>query len=210
MAKQKRGGRPRKANRARRPTTRAGRSPADRGTPELQRVKGILTPGRLDLPSDVLAMLFSRGFLSQEAYNAGRVFAALVRITRAGWGLSDEGVAHLWRMVQLGEMAEQPGPIVTNGHDAGGSYAEYARRRLAEMRSELQRRGEGERILTTVMVVCVDNRWEGWVKRILTKLRELPGDWRSLGDLREGLHRLAEFGTTRRREVSPIRELAAE
>jgi hypothetical protein len=172
-------------------------------------LRHILNAGRVDLPTDVLAALFSRGFLTQEAYNAGRVFAALVRIARAGWGLSDTGVAHLWRMVQLGEMAEQPGPIVTNGHDAGGAYAEYARRRLAEMRSELQRRGENERILTTVMVVCVDNRWEGWVKRILTKLRELPSDWRSLGDLREGLGRLAEFHGGRRRDVSS-RAAAAE
>jgi hypothetical protein len=172
MAKKRRhpGGRPRLATRSRRPTTRTGRQPIDHGTPELQRVKGILTLGRVDLPTDILAMLYSRGLVTQEAYTAGRVFSALVHITRACWGISDNGVAHLWRMVQLGEMAEQPGPIIATGHDAGGTYVEYARRRLEEMRSSLQRDNPGGAILQAVNTVCVDNLWEGWVKRILTKL----------------------------------------
>jgi hypothetical protein len=210
MARRK--GRPAKAGARRRQTTRTGRqAPPDYGTPELRALRSILTPGRIDLPTDSLAALFSRGFISQESYNTGRVFAALTRIVRSGWGLSDGGVQRLWRMVALGQILEpSPVAVITNGHDHGGAYADYARQRLEEMRRELQRRGEDERILVTVVHICVDGGWPAWCRRILTRLPELPGDWRSLGDLKEGLERLVELRSGRRREAPPARAEAAE
>jgi hypothetical protein len=206
MAKRRRGGRPRKANRARRPTTRVGRSPVDHGTEQSRRLRQALT-GRLDLPPEPLSVLYSRGFISQAQYDAGVAYSGLTRIVRSGWGLSDASVANLWRSLTSGEGLIVVAPGQANGHEATGVIR--ARQRLEQMRVELMRGDPGGAILQAVTSICVDGDWTGWCKRILTKMRKLPGDWRSLGDLREGLHRLSEFGT-RRREVSPARELAAE
>jgi hypothetical protein len=82
--------------------------------------------------------------------------------------------------------------------DEAPSSADQARRRLDRMNAELQRHGEDETIKRTVINICVDLQWGGWVKRILCRIPELPGDWRSLGALREGLARLAALRSTRR------------
>jgi hypothetical protein len=164
--------------------------------------------GRLDVPAEPLSVLFSRGFLSQAQYGAGLAYAGLTRIVRSGWGLQDCSVANLWRSLTSGEGLIVVAPGQLNGHEAPA--VGRARQRLEEMRAELMRDDPSRATLQVVDTVCVDGVWVAWLKRLVTKMRELPGDWRSLGDLREGLHRLAEFGTTRRREVSPIREFAAE
>jgi hypothetical protein len=49
-----------------------------------------------------------------------------------------------------------------------------------------------------------------WLKRIVLGRSGYPGDFQRFGQVKEGLHRLAELRTSRRREVSPIRALAAE
>jgi hypothetical protein len=186
----RRGGRPRKANRARRPTTRAGRSPADRGTEQLRRLRQALT-GRLDLPPEPLSVLYSRGFISQPQYDAGLAYAGLTRLVRSGWGLQDASVAGIWGAVTNGFGIVMVAPGAMNGHEAPA--VSRARQRLEEMRAELLRDDPSRAILQVVDTVCVDGVWVAWLKRIVTKMRELPGDWRSLGDLKEGLFRLAEF-----------------
>jgi hypothetical protein len=98
---------------------------------------------------------------------------------------------------------------LTTPEDPPGSI-EAARRRLERMNAELQRRGEDETIRRTVVNVVIDRTWSGFVKRLLCRIPELPGDWRSLGALREGLGRLAAL--SRRREEAPVvrEEMAAE
>jgi hypothetical protein len=206
MAK-RRGGRPRKLNRTRRPTTRAGRAPVDHGTEASRRLRQALT-GRLDLPPEPLSVLYSRGFISQPQYDAGLAYAGLTRVVRSGWGLQDCSVANLWRSLTSGEGLIVVAPGQANGHEAIGVVR--ARSRLEDMRAALRRDDPGGAILQMVDSVVIDGVWTAWLKRIVTKLPEAPGDFPRLSALKEGLHRLAEYGTTRRREVSPIRELAAE
>jgi hypothetical protein len=201
MAKKQRhpGGRPRKADRS-----RPNRPPRDLGPPEIQRLRAILNPGQPGLPADPLAALLARNFIDERSYNAGRYFSALVAISRRGWDLRDGSVAQLYRRMVAGIVGEDVGTIpipdspVPNGHDR--SAADRAREWLREMRAELAR---DPAILQVVTSIVIDGRWEGWCKRLLTRLAEQPGDWRCLGDLREGLRRLAELGTSRRQEVSP-------
>jgi hypothetical protein len=164
--------------------------------------------GRLDVPAEPLSVLFSRGFISQAEYDSGLAYLGLVRLVRSGWGLQDASAAGIWKAVTtgLGGIMITPGQM--NGHEAPA--VSRARQRLEEMRVELRRDDPGGAILQAVTSICVDGMWTAWLKRLVTKMRELPGDWRSLGDLKEGLHRLSEFGTTRWREVSPIRAEAAE
>jgi hypothetical protein len=135
MAKGRRG-RPKQAQARRRATTRNGRqAPPDHGTPELLALRRTLNVGRIDLPTDSLAALFSRGFVSQEAYNAGRVFAALTRIVRCGLGLHDASVERLWRMVTLGEMFEHvASAVVTFGTRPAGRGLRASRRESANHR----------------------------------------------------------------------------
>jgi hypothetical protein len=220
MAKRKRGGRRPKTDvnghriARYRASTRSGRMAApDFGPPEVQRLRTILNPGQPGLPADPLSALLARNFIDERMYNSGRYFAALVAIARRGWNLRDGSVTRLYIRMVAGIVGGEAGTIPVSEHAGNGhdrSAADHARDTLERMRRELWRKGESERILVTVMVVCVDGRWTGWVKRILTRLPELPGDWRSLYDLREGLGRLVELQTSRRREAAPARELAAE
>jgi hypothetical protein len=206
MAK-RRGGRPRKALRRSRPTTRAGRSPVDHGTEQSRRLRQALT-GRLDLPPEPLSVLYSRGHIDQAQYDAAVAYSGLTRLVRSGWGLQDASVAGIWGAVTSGFGIVMVAPGAMNGHEAPA--VSRARSRLEDLRAELRRDDPGGAILQVVDTVCIDGVWTAWLKRIASRLPEAPGDWRSLSDLKEGLHRLAEFGTTPRREVSPIRELAAE
>ena len=207
MAKRRRGGRPRKADRTRRPTTRAGRATVDYGTEQSRRLRQALT-GRLDLPPEPLSVLYSRGFLSQPQHDAGVAYSGLTRIVRSGWGLSDCSVANLWRSLTSGEGLIVVAPGQANGHEATGVIR--ARSRLEDMRGELCRDDPSRAILQTVDSVVIDGVWVAWLRRIILRLPEVVGDFPRLSDLKEGLHRLAEYGTTRRREVSPARGLAAE
>ena len=184
-------------------TTRKSRlSPPDFGTKEVRRLREIVN-GRVDLPVDPLGSLYSRSFIDQRQYDAGRLFAGLTHLVRAGWGLRDGSVAGLWRAVTTGEGIVVVTANAMNGDDR--SAIERARSRLLEMRAVLRegRCNEGDRILTIVTNVCIDSRWEGWCRRLLCQIPELPGDWRCLGDLRKGLSGLAELGASRRREISP-------
>jgi hypothetical protein len=209
MAKKRRhpGGRPRKDGARYRATTRAGRSPVDHGTAEVRRLRQALT-GRLDLPAEPLSVLYSRGFLSQPQYDAGLAYSGLTRLVRSGWGLQDASVAGLWRAVVAGEGIVMVAPGQANGHEAPA--VGRARQRLADMRAELMRDDPSRAILQVVDTVCIDGVWTAWLKRIVSKLPERPGDFSRLGALKEGLFRLSEFGTSRRRLISPVRAEAAE
>jgi hypothetical protein len=164
--------------------------------------------GRIDLPPEPLSVLYSRGFLSQPQYDAGVAFAGLTRLVRSGWGLRDTSVAGIWGAVTSGFGIVMVAPGQLNGHEAPA--VSRARQRLADLRAELMRDDPSRAILQTVDSVVIDGVWVAWLKRIVSRLPEAPGDFPRLSALKEGLHRLAEFGTSPRREVSPIRELAAE
>jgi hypothetical protein len=64
---------------------------------------------------------------------------------------------------------------LTTPEDPPGSI-EAARRRLERMNAELQRRGEDETIRRTVVNVVIDRTWSGFVKRLLCRIPELPGE----------------------------------
>jgi hypothetical protein len=154
--------------------------------------------------------LFSRGFLDREAYDAGRRYAATTAISRQAFGISSASVAALWMRMIAGTVdGDLPTARMSTApdHAAPGSI-EAARRRLERMNAELQRRGEDEVIRRTVISICVDGRWTGFCKRLLCRLPEQPGDWRSLGALREGLGRLSRLSQWR--GEAPIRAPAAE
>jgi hypothetical protein len=206
MAKGRRlkGGRPRK-NGARRNCALIRRAPVrDLGTREVQRLRQLLN-GRLDLPTTPLASPYSRGFIERPP-SAGCRFAASTALARGGWGFQDGSVQDLWRLL----VAEGSHAFVrtTNGHDH--TLADTARMRLAEMRAELLRGDKDGAILSVVISVCVDGSWLPWIKRLLTNWSDQPVVYRHLSDLKEGLHRLVELGTSRRRLVSSARAEAAE
>jgi hypothetical protein len=203
MAKRRRrGGRPRKDGPRKNGALLRRPPPRDLGPPEILRLRAILNPGQPGLPADPLSALLARGFIDEKGYKAGRYFSALTAIARRGWNLEDGSVAYAYRRLLTGILGEE-GPVPTNGHDR--TLADQAREKLGAMHSELLRGDRDGAILQTVASICVDGRWEGWCKRILCRIPELAGDWRSLGDLREGLGRLAELGSSRRRDVSPAR-----
>jgi hypothetical protein len=177
----------------------------DHGTPELLALRRALT-GRIDLPPEPLAVLFSRGFLDQRQYDSALLYAGLTRAVRSGWGVADSSVTGLWRAVTCGEGLVVVAPGTANSQDAPA--VDRARRRLEEMRDELKRDDPGGAILRVVDTVAVDGVWVGWLQRLVTRQREISGDWASLGDLREGLGRLAALRGDRRREVSPRAEAA--
>jgi hypothetical protein len=141
--------------------------------------------------------------LDQDAYDAGRRYAATTAIARHALGIPSASVAALWRRMVAGVVdGDLPGSrTLTTPEDPPGSI-EAARRRLDRMNAELQRRGEDEAMKRTVINIVVDRMWSGFVKRLLCRIPEQPGDWRSLGALREGLGRLAEM--SRRREAAPM------
>jgi hypothetical protein len=218
MAKGRRG-RPAKASARRRQTTRAGRAaPPDFGPAEVQRLRRILNPGQPGLPADPLSALRARDFIDERQYQAGRYFGALVAISRRGWNLADGSVAYAYRRMVAGIVGEEAGSIpvpeyAANGHDR--SAADHARDTLERMRSELWRPGEDGAVYQAVMSTAVDCAWRPWLKRLLVGGGWGAGggpqaqDYRHLSALKEGLFRLAEFGSARRREVSGER-LAAE
>jgi hypothetical protein len=164
--------------------------------------------GRLDLPPEPLSVLYSRGFISQPQYDAGVAYSGLTRLVRSGWGLSDCSVANLWRSLTSGEGLIVVAPGQANGHEATGVIR--ARSRLEDMRGELCRDDPSRAILQTVDSVVIDGVWTAWLKRIILRLPEVVGDFPRLSNLKEGLFRLAEFGTSRRREVVAKHSLAAE
>jgi hypothetical protein len=189
-------------------------APPDRGPHEARAFRLLLT-GRSDREVDPLSCLFSRGFLDQDAYDAGRRYAATTAISRHAFGISSASVADLWRRMIAGTVdGDVPGfRTLRTPDDAPPGSIEAARRRLDRMNAELQRRGEDETIRRTVISITVDARWTGWCKRLLCRIPELPGDWRSLGALREGLARLAALRFTRRAapaEHIQSNEIAAE
>jgi hypothetical protein len=200
-------GRRRKGGRPRRDGPRKNgvllRRPFERdlGTEQIRRLREILTPGGGNLPTDPLSALFCRGLVDEASYRVGQRFRALTMISRTGWCPKDASVQDLWRRLLVGEGAEALVSAPVNGPNV--TAADAARTKLPEMRAELLRGDREGAILQTVCSICVDGRWEGWCKRILCRIPELPGDWRCLGNLREGLYRLAELGTSRRREVVP-------
>jgi hypothetical protein len=207
-------GRPAKAQARRRQTTKAGRrAPDDRGTRELQHFRRALLNGH-QLGNEVvpLTALFSRGLLDQPALEAGLRYSATVHVVRHSFGLSSGSVSDLWRRLVAGVVDGDMPRYGTPGRylDEAPSSADQARIRLDSMNVELQRHGEDETMRRTVMNICVDLQWGGWVKRILCRIPELSGDWRSLGALREGLQRLADMRAPRRREASDRRAEAAE
>jgi hypothetical protein len=127
---------------------------------------------------------------------------------RGGWGFVDGSVAALWHRLLVGEGGEATIRAPVNGHDH--SFADDCRSALARMRDELRRQGEDAALLSVVTIVCVDGVWLPWIKRILSRIPERNGDFVQLGQLREGLGRLAELGSGRHRPVSPARAEAVE
>jgi hypothetical protein len=208
MAKGHRG-RPRKAQARSRATTRAGRAPPpDLGTKEVRRLRQILN-GRLDLPVDPLSALYSREFINERSYIAGRRYSGLVSAARMGWAIPNGSVAYWWKRIVAGPVdAGGPGELHSRLEDDGPSSVDAARLKLESMRRELMRPGEDGSVLFTVNSVCLDGVWSSWLKRLLTRWPERAGDFKQLGQLREGLARLVEV--SRRREGAPARELAAE
>ena len=190
-------GRPRSANARSRATTRAGRRrPDDLGTKQLLRRRVILNGNTGEI--DPLSSLLFRKHITQEQFASGRYYAGMVLLARFGLRLNQGSLAPLWRRLVSG---------VVDGdfHDSGteGSSVDRARRNLARLDAEL----DGA-MRSTMMSVCVDWRWSGWVKRLLSELPLQPGDWRALGELREGLERLTDLRTRRRREFTPLPEAA--
>jgi hypothetical protein len=179
--------------------------PPDFGTAEIRRLREILNPGQPELPADPLAALLARGFIDQRSYNAGRYFGSLTAIARHGWNLADGSVAYAYRRLVAGILGEEALRIPINGDDR--TVADRARSTLEAMRAELLRDDRDGAILRTVMSVCVDGAWLPWVKRLLITPRN---DCAQLGQLRDGLGRLAELRTSRRREVAAGPRLAAE
>jgi hypothetical protein len=191
----KRRGRPRKNGlRNRNGRLLRPREVPDLGPEQVQRLRQLLN-GRLDLPVTPLASLYSRGFLDAASYTAGCRFSALTAIARGGWGFQDGSVAQLYHRLLAGEGGEAF-VRVTNGHDH--CFADDCRALVAQMRCELQRQSEDGAVLSAVTSVCVDQAWLPWIKRILSHVPELRGDYVQLGLLREGLHRLAELTAARR------------
>jgi hypothetical protein len=79
-------GRPRQANARRRATTLAGRAaPPDEGTPQLRRRK-IRATSRPDLEIDSIGVLFGRGHLDAQQYDALGLISAWLRRAALAWG----------------------------------------------------------------------------------------------------------------------------
>jgi hypothetical protein len=217
MAKRRRrGGRPRKDGPRKNGALLKRPPPRDLGPPEVRRLRAILNPGQPGLPADPLAALFARSFIDEKSYHAGRYFSALMAIARRGWDLRDGSVVQLYRRMVAGVLGEDMGQIpnssqFTNGHDRA---ADHARGKLRAMREALWHSGEAGAVYHTVMAICVDSAWAPWLKRLLVGGGWGAGgspkaqDYRQLSDLKEGLHLLAELESSRRREVSPVREAA--
>jgi len=130
-ARRDRRGRPRKANAKRRATTLAERAPfLDRGTPEL-RHRRLAATGDSDLPDDLLGILYGHGVIDPEQYTASREFAALVRLVRLGFGLTEASPAGAWRNILT---AAHSGQVLADFAVPG---AERARRALARFRRAL-------------------------------------------------------------------------
>jgi hypothetical protein len=201
-------GRPRQAQARRRATTRVGRAPPpDLGTKEVRRLRQILN-GRIDLPADPLAVLYSRELIGEASYAAGRRFGALIAISRRGWNLQEASVNDLWRRMVAGTSGGVGIPVTSSSNPADDSIpssVDQLRRRLEGMRRELWRPREGGEMYFAVLGVCVDLAWPAWLKRIVLGRSGYPGDFRLLGQVKEGLHRLAEL-----RARSPARAMAAE
>jgi hypothetical protein len=203
-------GRPRKANARSRATTRAGRqAPPDLGTKEVRRLRQILN-GRLDLPTTPLDALYSREFITEQSYRAGLRYSGLVTAARKGWAIPSGSVAYWWNRIVSGPIdVGGPGDFKSVALDDPINTIEMARLRLERMRRELQRPGEDAAVLFTTNAIVIDGSWSIWVKRLLTRVPERPGDYKRLGQLREGLSRLGEVNS-RRRGDAPVRDEAAE
>jgi hypothetical protein len=207
----RRAGRKRQLHARSRATTRAGRAPPpDLGTVEVRRLRMILN-GRIDLPIAPLDALFSREFVDEPGYVAGRRYASLVACARRGWKIPDGSVAHWWRMISAGPI--DAGNVRlglasrSEVDDSAPDSVEGARYRLERMRRELWRPGEDGSVFQTTTSVVIDAVWDSWLKRLLTRLPERDGDFKRLGQLREGLLRLIEAN---RRHVGAPRPQAAE
>jgi hypothetical protein len=205
----RRAGRPRKAQARSRSSTRSGRAPEpDLGPPEARKLRAILN-GRTDLPVAPLDALYAREFIDDDGYRAGRRYASLVATARRGWKVPDGSVAHWWRMIADGPV--DAGSVrlgLANRSEAEATAPdniEGARRRFERMRAALWAPGEDGAVLFTTNAIVVDAVWSSWVKRILTRLPERDGDYRQLGQLREGLFRLVEVN---RRHAPPPRQAA--
>jgi hypothetical protein len=163
-----------------------------------------VTTGRADLEVDPLSLLFCHDFISQDAYLAGRKYSAMVSIARYAMGLPQGSVSGLWARLVAGTDTPAYGTPLRN--DEAPDSCEGARFRVERMNAELQRRGEDEAMRRVVVNVTVDRQWVGWVRRLLTRMPELPGDYHALGLLREGLQRLCDMA--RRRTEAPRAEAA--
>jgi hypothetical protein len=196
-----RAGRKRKLDAKRRQTTRLGRNPPDLGTAQIRRLKQILNPRMPGLPADPLAALYSRGLISEASYAAGRRFGALTTIARRGWQLQEASVSDLWRRMVSGTMGDISTPRALGSADPADdevpTTADQMRGRLARMREELWPPGEQGEIFFAVQAICVDLAWPSWLKRIVLGSSTYPGDHRHFGQVREGLHRLAELRSVR-------------
>jgi hypothetical protein len=179
--------------------------PPDRGPREVRRLRQVTT-GRTDLEIDPLSLLFARDFIDEAAYLAGRKYSATVSIARYAMGLPQGSVSGLWARLVAGTDTPAYGQPLRS--DEAPDSCEGARLWVERMNAELQRRGETAEILQTVVSIAIDRRWEGWCKRVLTRLRTVEGDWRSLGYLRTGLQRLAELRPDRARVSSEHAEAA--
>jgi hypothetical protein len=184
-----RAGRKRKLDAKRRQSSRLGRQPPDPGSPELRKHK-ILLAGSVMAEADVLGVLRGRDLISEDALRAGRSYNALTRLARRGWGLSEGSVNDLWRRLISGIVDGEigtPRPLSAEG----GASDNIARARMALAKQRKALEAAGLHVMFTTHSVVLDNYWSAAVRRLVNGQPGKRGDWRYLGDLREGLSVLA-------------------
>lgn len=155
--------------------------------------------------ADCLGVLYGRKLISEDAFRAGRNYALLTALARRSWGLSEGSVNALWHRLISGTVEDigTPRPVWA---DSSTDSIELARMALARRRQVLTE--AGLHVLFVVNSVCVDNYWSKQLKRLVNGQPGKRGDWLYLSDLKEGLHRLAELRSSRRREVVSEAEAA--
>jgi hypothetical protein len=106
-------------------------------------LRAILNPGKPGLPADPLSALYSREFITERAYRAGRRYSGLVAAARRGWNIPSGSVAFWWSKIVAGPI-DVIGGEIKNRRDEDESVissVEAARLKLEAMRRELWRPG---------------------------------------------------------------------
>jgi hypothetical protein len=113
----------------------------------------------------------------------------LTHVARRGWGLQEGSVNDLWRRLIAGDFQVVLGPRPSSADSGSPDNINRARAALDHRRRALE--AAGLHVLFVVNSVCLDSHWAPWLKRIASGQPGKRGDWRYLGDLKEGLAVLA-------------------